>query len=139
LTGDEPNFKLGTRLIIKSLNGRADNKSMSLQHGIPNGRKIGSIAGDHSALEHQFIRRFRHWNNPPITTNGPNSSRSHVLFLGRIFPVSANFDITADARFLASTMVPCAYPDFRGLCGASEVLPNAKRKLRQPMHDKVYR
>jgi hypothetical protein len=35
--------------------------------------------------------------------------------------------------------VPYTYPDLRGPCGASEVLPNAKKKMHQPMHDKVYR
>jgi hypothetical protein len=52
----------------------ADNKSVSLQHGFPDGWKVGSIAGDRSAFEHQIIRRFSHWNNPPIRSDGPNSS-----------------------------------------------------------------
>jgi hypothetical protein len=40
LTVDQPNFKLGTLFVIKNLNGWAGDKSVPLQHGIPNGRKF---------------------------------------------------------------------------------------------------
>jgi hypothetical protein len=43
-----------------------------------------------------------------------DKSRNHVIFLERIFLLSANFDIAADAHCLASAMLPYAYPDFSG-------------------------
>jgi hypothetical protein len=51
---------LGVFFIIKGLNRRADNKSVPLQDGIPNGWKVGSTTRGRTAFEHQIIRRFGH-------------------------------------------------------------------------------
>jgi hypothetical protein len=65
---NELNFKLGTLFIIKTLNGLAGDKSVSLQHGVPNGRKVGSRPCHRSALEHEIIRRIRHRNHHGLIT-----------------------------------------------------------------------
>jgi hypothetical protein len=60
LTVDEPHLKLGAHVIGNRLNGRADNKRVSFQDRIPNGRKVRAATRSCGAPDQQIVWGFNH-------------------------------------------------------------------------------